>query len=131
MSKIYESKAVLGKYSDLPVLIVIDEVHHFYGSNASVKALEQLNAIARMGRSEKIGVIFASQNPEDLPTGLKNIVNTRIFFRSLGNVGRKFDLKDFSVELSSLENGFAAILSAALPQARFVKFPIPLLGVKS
>lgn len=131
LSKIYESKAVLGKYSDLPVLIVIDEVHHFYGSNASVKALEQLNAIARMGRSEKIGVIFASQNPEDLPGGLKNIVNTRIFFRSLGNVGRKFDLKDFSVELSSLENGFAAILSATLPQARFVKFPIPLLGVKT
>lgn len=131
LSKIYESKAVLGKYSDLPVLIVIDEVHHFYGSNASVKALEQLNAIARMGRSEKIGVIFASQNPEDLPSGLKTIVNTRIFFRSLGYVGRKFDIKDFSIELSSLENGFAAISCVALPQANFVKFPIPRRGVKS
>lgn len=131
LSKIYESKAVLGQYSDLPVLIVIDEVHHFYGSSASVQALEELNAIARMGRSERIGVIFASQNPEDLPGGLKSIVNTRIFFRSLGNVGRKFDLRDFSVELSSLENGFAAISSVALPQAKFVKFPLPLMGVKT
>ena len=66
LSKIYESKAVLGQYGDLPVLIVIDEVHQFYGSSASVQALEELNAIARMGRSERIGVIFASQNPEDL-----------------------------------------------------------------
>jgi hypothetical protein len=131
LSRIYESKAVLGQYSDLPVLIVIDEVHQFYGSSASAQALEELNAIARMGRSERIGVIFASQNPEDLPNGLKSIVNTRIFFRSLGNVGSKFGLKDFSIELSSLENGFAAISSFALPQARFVKFPISLMGVKT
>jgi Cdc6-like AAA superfamily ATPase len=131
LSKIYDSKAVLGQYSDMPVLIVIDEVHQFYGSSASVQALEQLNAIARMGRSERIGVIFASQNPEDLPDGLTSIVNTRVFFRSLGNVGRKFDIKDFSIELSSLDNGFAAISSVALPQIRFVKFPISRMGVKT
>ncbi|MFZ7136868.1 MAG: ATP-binding protein [archaeon] len=131
LSKIYESKAVLGQYSDLPVLIVIDEVHQFYRSNASEKTLEQLNAIARMGRSERIGVIFASQNPGDLPKGINNIVNTRIFFRSLTKVGQQFDIKDLSIDLSSLENGYAAILSVALPQARFVKFPIPLLGVTS
>jgi len=131
LSRIYESKATKGQYSDVPVLIVIDEVHHFYGSGASVQALEELNAIARMGRSERIGVIFASQNPEDLPNGLTSIVNTRIFFRSLGNVGRKFDLKDLSIELSALENGFAAIMSVALPQVKFVKFPISLMGVKT
>jgi DNA helicase HerA-like ATPase len=131
LSKIYDAKATRGQYSDVPVLIVIDEVHQFYGSNASEKALEELNAIARMGRSEKIGVIFASQNPEDLPNGLTSIVNTRIFFRSLGNVGRKFDIKDFSVELSSLANGFAAISSVAVPQIKFVKFTIPSMGVKT
>jgi DNA helicase HerA-like ATPase len=129
LSKIYESKAILGQYEDVPVLIVIDEVHQFYGSGASVQALEELNAIARMGRSERIGVIFASQNPEDLPNGLTSIVNTRIFFRSLGNVGRRFDIKNFSIELSSLENGYAAISSVALPQINFVKFPISLRGV--
>ena len=131
LSKIYESKAVKGQYPDVPVLIVIDEVHHFYGSGASVQALEELNAIARMGRSEKIGVIFASQNPQDLPEGLTSIVNTRIFFRSLENVSRKFDIKGYSFELSSLESGYAAMSSVALPQARFVKFPMSLMGVKS
>ncbi len=131
LSKIYDSKAISGQYSELPVLIVIDEVHQFYGSSASVQALEQLNAVARMGRSERIGVIFASQNPEDLPNGLTSIVNTRIFFRSLGNVGPKFGIKSFSIELSSMENGFAALSSVAIPQVRFVKFPISLAGVKT
>jgi len=131
LSKIYEAKAIKGQYSDVPVLVVIDEVHHFYKSSASVQALEELNAIARMGRSEKIGVVFASQNPEDLPRGLTSIVNTRIFFRSLGNVGRKFGIKGFSVELSSLENGFAIMSSVAYPQIRLIKFPIPLMGVKT
>jgi len=131
LSKIYESKAVKGQYRDLPILIVIDEVHHFYGSGASVKALEQLNAIARMGRSEKIGVIFASKNPEDLPDRLTSIVNTRIFFRSLENVGRRFNVKSESFDLSSLNDGYAAITSVALPQVRLVKFPMPLMGVKS
>jgi len=131
LSRIYDAKAVKGQYSDIPVLIVIDEVHQFYGSTASAQALEELNAIARMGRSEKIGVIFASQNPEDLPDGLTTIVNTRIFFRSLETVGRKFDIKDFTVELSSLENGYAMMSSVALPQVKFVKFPIPLMGVRS
>jgi hypothetical protein len=131
LSKIYEAKAIKGQYSHVPVLIVIDEVHHFYKSSASVQALEELNAIARMGRSEKIGVIFASQNPEDLPGGLTSIVNTRIFFRSLGNVGRKFGIKEMSVELSSLENGFAMISSVALPQIKLVKFPMSLMGVKT
>jgi hypothetical protein len=131
LSRIYDAKAVKGQYPEIPVLIVIDEVHQFYGSTASAQALEELNAIARMGRSEKIGVIFASQNPEDLPDGLTAIVNTRIFFRSLETVSRKFDIKDFTVELSSLENGFAMVSSVALPQVRFVKFPISLMGVKS
>ena len=131
LSRIYDAKAVKGQYPNLPILIVIDEVHQFYGSTASAQALEELNAIARMGRSEKIGVIFASQNPEDLPNGLTAIVNTRIFFRSLGTVGKKFDVGDSSVDLASLENGFAVISCVSLPQVRFVKFPIPLMGVKS
>lgn len=131
LSRIYDAKATKGQYSDIPVLIVIDEVHQFYQSSASEKALEELNAIARMGRSERIGVIFASQNPEDLPNGLTSIVNTRIFFRSLGNVSRKFDVRNSSIELNSLQSGFAAISSVAVPQINFIKFPLPRNGVKT
>jgi len=131
LSKIYESKAVEGQYPDLPVLIVIDEVHQFYRSTASAIALEELNAIARMGRSEKIGVIFASQNPDDLPRGLTSIVNTRIFFRSLGRVSSKYDVKASSVELTSLDAGYAIVSNVSVPQIRFVKFPMSRMGVIS
>jgi Cdc6-like AAA superfamily ATPase len=131
LSKIYEAKAAKGQYPEIPVLIVIDEVHHFYKSSASREALEELNAIARMGRSERIGVIFASQNPEDLPRGLTSIVNTRIFFRSLGTLGKKFGIQEASAELASLKNGYALILSVAAPQIGLVKFPISIMGVRS
>lgn len=130
LSKIYEAKAITGK-SDIPVLIVIDEVHQFYKTNASAQALEELNAISRMGRSEKIGVIFASQNPDDLPKGLTTIVNNRIFFRGLENVSRKYGVKDVGVDVTSLESGFALISTVSLPQVKFIKFPIPLMGVQS
>jgi len=131
LSKIYDAKATKGQFADVPILIVIDEVHQFYVSNASEKALEELSAIARMGRSEKIGVVFASQNPEDLPNGLTSIVNTRIFFRSLGAISRKFDVKNSSIELTSLDNGYALISSVAVPQINFVKFTLPVNGVKT
>ena len=130
LSKIYESKAILGE-TDIPVLIVIDEVHQFYRSNASEEALKELNAIARMGRSEKIGVIFASQNPDDLPKGLTTIVNTRIFFRSIGNVGRKYGVNDAGVDLISLESGYAIISNVSIPEIRLVKFPMSTRGVST
>ena len=115
-------KTTSAQYNNVPVLIIIDEVHNFYRSGASTQALEELNAISRMGRSAGIVVVFASQTPEDLPSGLTSIVNTRIFFRSLGTTGRKFDVKDLSVELSSLSNGYAIMSSVALPQVRFSNF---------
>jgi Cdc6-like AAA superfamily ATPase len=131
ISKIYESKAVKGEHSDLPILIVIDEVHQFYRSNVSEKALEELNAIARMGRSEKIGVIFASQNPGDLPRGLTTIVNTRIFFRSLGTVSRQYDVKVSDKQLNTLDSGYAVISNVSVPEINFVKFPMSRRGVTS
>lgn len=129
LSRIYDAKTTSAQYNNVPILIVIDEVHNFYRSGASKQALEELNAISRMGRSAGIAVVFASQTPEDLPSGLTSIVNTRIFFRSLGTTGRKFDVKDLTVELSSLSNGYAIMSSVALPQVRFVKFPISQMGV--
>ena len=62
--------------SAVPVLIIIDEVHQFYNSNASNEALGDLDTICRTGRSQEIGVIFSSQNPTDIPRGLSSVINT-------------------------------------------------------
>lgn len=131
ISRIYEAKAVRGEYPDIPVLIIIDEVHQFYGTTASAEALEELNAIARMGRSNKIGVVFASQNPQDLPKGITSIVNTRIFFRSLENVGRSYGMRSNLFDLSTLKSGYGAMSTVTLPGVTLVKFPMALKGVIS
>jgi hypothetical protein len=80
LDKIYEAKSQ--KETDVPILIIIDEVHEFYGSARSREALQTLDAICRKGRSLQMGVIFSSQNPEDMPKGLDSVVNTKIHFKS-------------------------------------------------
>jgi len=68
LHKIVEAKSQ--KKSDVPILIIIDEVHQFYNSNSSMEALGDIDTICRTGRSQKIGVIFSSQTPADIPKGL-------------------------------------------------------------
>jgi DNA helicase HerA-like ATPase len=43
--------------------------------------LGDLDTICRTGRSKKIGVVFSSQNPQNLPKGLSSVINTKIFFK--------------------------------------------------
>ena len=66
--------------SNIPILVVIDEVHQFYNTESSREALGVLDTICRTGRSQKIGVIFASQNQKDIPRGLSNVINTKIYY---------------------------------------------------
>ena len=118
LGKIYGAKSE--HLSDVPVLIIIDEVHEFYNTTSSREALQTLDTICRKGRSLRIGVIFASQNPEDIPRGISNVVNTKIHFKS-----------DHVTECDpeALTKGYAVARVHELGQLRFVKFPLSLAGV--
>lgn len=127
LDKVYDFKS--NKESTVPVLIIIDEVHEFYGNARSKEALQTLDSICRKGRSLKIGVIFASQNPEDMPKGIANVVNSKIYFKSdsvkiksLGITASGFDPEGFSA-------GFGVAQIHGLTQLKFVKFPLSLSGV--
>ncbi len=120
LNKIYRAKSQKKKDADIPVLIIIDEVHEFYGSQSSREALQTLDAICRKGRSLMMGVIFASQNPSDMPKGIENVVNTRIQFRSE-------NIRECSPE--ALRKGYAVARIHDLGQLKFVKFPLSLAGV--
>ncbi len=113
----------------VPVLIVIDEIHQFYNSNSSREALGDLDTISRTGRSDKIGVIFASQNPADMPSGLSNVINTKFMFRSEDMQGISKLIPLGKEEMSSLEQGFCAAMIHNLPQVRTVKFPLSYAGI--
>lgn len=114
--------------SEVPILIIIDEVHQFYDTQSSREALGELDTICRTGRSQEIGVIFASQNPNDLPKGITSVVNSKIFFRSDGISGSYFQISND--EIQSLNPGFALANIHNIPQLKIIKFPLSLSGVK-
>lgn len=125
LSKIVNAKTL--KLSEIPILVVIDEVHQFYNSESSREALGDLDTICRTGRSLKIGVIFASQNQSDLPKDLTSVINTKIFFRSDSSLGNAFGISND--EIQSLQCGFAAVNVHNLAKIKIIKFPLALAGV--
>lgn len=127
LHKIVELKST--GQSKVPILVIIDEVHQFYSTDSSKEALADLDRICRTGRSQKIGVIFASQNEGDLPKGLSSVINTKILFRSEIATAKYLGIS--SEEIQSLSPGFAVVSVHGNPQLRIVKFPMSLAGVNN
>ena len=115
--------------SDVPILIIIDEVHRFYSNTGTQQALGKLNEICRTGRSQKIGVIFASQNARDMPRGISAVINTKIFFKSEGKSVSDQGLSVTKDEISRLKAGFAAASIHDMPELKIIKFPLAFAGV--
>jgi len=127
LHRIVESKS--SGRSRVPILIVIDEVHQFYGSESSIEALEDLDAICRTGRSLEIGVIFSSQTQGDIPRGLANVINTRVFFKTDSTSARQLGTDVSSEEMEGLRTGFAIVSVHGMPAIKIIKFPLSLAGV--
>lgn len=127
LKRIVDAKSL--QTSTVPVLIIIDEVHNFYRSDASQDALGDLDTICRQGRSQKIGVIFSSQNPSDIPRGLDSVINTKVILRSDAGGVRMQGLGITSDELESLECGFAVASVHDSPRLKIIKFPLAPAGV--
>jgi uncharacterized protein len=115
------------RISETPILVVIDEVHQFYNTESSREALGDLDTICRTGRSQKIGVVFASQNINDIPKGLSSVINTKIFFKSDGISGSLYGVSND--EIQTLAPGFAVANIHNMSQLRIIKFPLSLSGV--
>lgn len=115
--------------SNVPILIIIDEVHNFYDTTSSKEALGELDTICRTGRSKEVGVIFSSQNPSDIPRGLSSVINTKIFFKTDVALARDFGVSMSSEEMQSLKKGYAVANIHELSQLKVIKFPLSLSGV--
>ncbi len=127
LHKIVEAKDSLK--SEVPVLIIIDEVHQFYKTESSKEALGDLDTICRTGRSKKIGLIFSSQNPSDIPKGLAAVINTKIFFNSSYQAIKSLGVDISSLEVESLKKGYAIGIIHNMPHLKIFKFPLALAGV--
>lgn len=127
LHRIVEAKSQ--KLSDVPILIIIDEVHQFYNTESSKEALGDIDTICRTGRSQEIGVIFSSQNPQDIPHGLSSVINTKIFFKTDLSSAKSHGIIASAEEIENLRKGFAAVNIHDLSQVKFVKFPLSYSGV--
>lgn len=125
LEKIYNTKSE--KSNKTPILIIIDEVHEFYGSTRGREALQTLDAISRKGRSLQIGIVFASQTLEDMPKGIENVVNTKISFKSIGDT--KYLANTAAFDPESLKIGYAIASIFNMNQLKIIKFPMSLSGV--
>lgn len=113
--------------NDIPILIIIDEVHQFYKSSASKNALGDLDTICRVGRSKKIGVVFSSQNINDIPGGLTSVINTKLMFKT-----DEFNKKINGIspdDIQSMKAGYCVTNIHGLPQLKLAKFPLSKSGV--
>lgn len=113
----------------VPILIIIDEVHQFYGSDSTKDALSDLDTICRTGRSKKIGIIFASQSFSDIPSGLSSVINTQISFKTDTNTLKNIGVTATRDEMEGLDVGFAFASIHGLSQLKILKFPLSFAGV--
>ena len=127
LHRIVEAKKA--KKFTTPILIIIDEVKQFYATDSSREALGDLDTISRTGRSNKIGVILASQNPSDLPAGLSNVINTKFMFRTEDVQGLSKLIPLGKEEMANLEKGYCAAVIHGVSQVRTIKFPLPYGGI--
>jgi len=113
--------------NDIPILIIIDEVHQFYKSSASKNALGDLDTICRVGRAKKIGVVFSSQNINDIPGGLTSVINTKFMFKT-DEFNKKINGIN-SDDIQSMKAGYCLTNIHGLPQLKLAKFPLSKSGV--
>jgi DNA helicase HerA-like ATPase len=127
LSQIVKAKNSGEPGTEIPVLIIIDEVHQFYKGSASQNALGDLDTICRIGRSKKIGVIFSSQNVNDIPSGLTSVINTKLMFKS-DEFSKKMNGVD-PEDIQSMRSGYCVTNIHGLPQLKIAKFPLSKSGV--
>lgn len=123
LNKIIEIKRTV----EIPVLIIIDEVHQFYGNNSSKAALADLDLICRTGRSKQIGVIFSSQNTNDIPSGLSSVINSKFIFKTDEFHKSINGIKPEDV--MAMKAGYCVAHIHGMPQLRTLKFPMAVNGV--
>jgi len=103
----------------------------FYNTTASSEALGDLDTICRTGRSQEIGIIFASQNPQDIPKGLSSVINTKIFFKTDSSIVKTLGVNVTVSEVEGLKKGYALCSIHDLSQLKIIKFPLAYSGVNT
>jgi DNA helicase HerA-like ATPase len=117
------------QFREMPVLVAVDEAHHFLKEKMEVNAEYSMDAfalIAKEGRKYGLHICIATQRPRDLPESVLSQVGSLIVHRLINDKDRAI------IERSSGEANASALSSLPiLTQGQAVligaEFPVPLL----
>jgi len=76
---------------------------------------------------KKIGVVFSSQNINDIPGGLTSVINTKLMFKT-----DEFNKKINGIspdDIQAMKAGYCVTNIHGLPQLKLAKFPLSKSGV--
>jgi len=102
----------------------------FYDTESSREALGALDTICRTGRSQEIGILFSSQSPSDIPSGLSSVINTKILFKTTSSEAKKLGVNLREDEIEGMRKGFALASIHGSPNLKVIKFPMAFAGVQ-
>lgn len=117
------------KFREMPVLVAVDEAHHFLKEKMETNSEYSMDAfalIAKEGRKYGLHICIATQRPRDLPESVLSQVGTLVVHRLINDKDRGI------IERSSGEANASALNSLPiLTQGQAVllgaEFPVPLL----
>ena len=118
LTKLFEYKdEILRSHGELnPTIVLIDEAHNYFpqaGREGYNKDLMEtiINKITRLGRVRRIGVVFATHQPNDLNNLIIQLTNTKIALRSNKKTLEAIELAEYAPTLRNAPNGYAIIVS--------------------
>ena len=117
------------RFRDMPVLVAVDEAHHFLKEKMEVNSeysMDSFALIAKEGRKYGLHICIATQRPRDLPESVLSQVGSLVVHRLINDKDRGI------IERSSGEANASALNSLPiLTQGQAVllgaEFPVPLL----
>lgn len=114
-----------------PTIILVDEAHNYFPQSTRESFSKDLvestiNKMTRLGRIRRIGVVFATHQPQDLNNLIIQLTNTKIAFRSDKKSLEAIGLGEHYETLRNTPSGYAVATSYAIRvQTLIVQTPPP------
>ncbi len=114
-----------------PTIILVDEAHNYFPQSTreafSKDLVESMvNKMTRLGRIRRMGVIFATHQPQDLNSLVIQLTNTKIAFRSDKQSLEAIGLQEHYNTLRGAPSGYALLSTYAIRiQKIFIQVPPP------
>lgn len=118
-----------GKFQDRPLLVIVDEAHHFLNREAEATddgfSLDSFGMIAKEGRKYSLNICLATQRPRDIPESVLSQMGTMLVHRLINDRDRSV-VERASSEIDRSSLGTLPTLAPGEAVLMGIDFPVPL-----